>query len=155
MSKLPMFRSLMILKRSLLRSSSYRRYSSGLYNVFSNRPSKVNEYKCIECDEMFDIENYKKMKNDNIDYYIEKTKCLNNNKFTRVILPILYTHKIVTNLMIIPGTLVGCSAALFMGLMWLPFSFFKNVHDGCILCIPMCIKISTNFYPLILYNIFC
>lgn len=53
-----MFRSLMRIKRPLLRSSSYMRYSSGLYNVFSNRPSNVNEYKYIKCDEMFDIENY-------------------------------------------------------------------------------------------------
>ena len=147
-----MFRSLMRLKRPLLRSSSYMRYSSGLYNIFSNRPSNVNEYKNIECDELFNIKNYIKMKNDNIDYYIEKT---NNNKLTLVMLPILYTHKIATNLMIIPGTLVGFSAALFMGLIWFPFSLFKNVHDGCISCIPICIKISVNFYPLILYNIFC
>ena len=150
-----MFRSLMRLKRPLLRSSSYMRYSSGLYNVISNRPSYVNEYERIECDEMFDIKNYTKMKNDNIDYYIEKTKCFNNNKLTRVMFPILYIHKIATNLMIIPGTLVGFSAALFMGLMWIPFSLFKHVQDVCISCIPICIKISVNFYPLILYNIFC
>ena len=145
----------MRIKRPLLRSSSYMRYSSSLYDVFSNRPSKVNEYEHIECNEIFDIENYQKMKNDNIDYYIEKTECFNNNKLTRVMLPILYTHKIATNLMIIPGTLVGFSAALFMSLMWFPFSMFKNVQDGCIGFIPICIKISVNFYPLILYNIFC
>ena len=151
-----MFRRLMRLKRPLLRSSSYMRYSSGLYNIFSNRPSNVNEYEHIECGGMFDIENYKKMKNDNIDYYIEKTKCFNNNKLTRVMLPILYTHKIATNLMIIPGTLVGFSSALFMGLMGFPlFLLFKHYQDGCISCIPICIKISGNFYPLILYNIFC
>lgn len=150
-----MFRSLMRIKRPLLRSSSYMRYSSGLYNVFSNRPSNVNEYKNIECDELFDIENYKKMKNDNIDYYIEKTKCFNNNKLTHVMLPILYTHQIVTNLMIIPGTLVGFSAAVFMGVLFLSWSFFKKIDDACCSCIPICIKISVNFYPLILYNIFC
>lgn len=150
-----MFRSLMRIKRPLLRSSSYMRYSSGLYNVFSNRPSNVNEYERIECDEMFDIESYLEMKNDNINYYIEKTKCLKNKKLTCIMLPILYTHKIATNLMIIPGTLVGFSAALFMGLRLFPFSLFKNVQDGCISCIPLCIKIGVNFYPLILYNIFC
>ena len=145
----------MRIKRPLLRSSSYMRYSSGLYNVFSNRPSNVNEYKYIKCDKMFDIESYLKMKNDNIYYYIEKTKCLKNKTLTCIMLPILYTHKIATDLMIIPGTLVGFSAALFMGLMWFPFSLFKNVQDGFLLCLPICIKIGVNFYPLILYNIFC